>query len=157
MLETMLFLANRGVECLRLDAVPFMWKELGTSCENRPEAHLLLQAFRAFVGMAAPATIFKAEAIVAPWELTKYLGADAEGHAEECQIAYNNQLMVVLWSALAERQASLATASLERLRAFTARDDVGDVRPRARRHRLGGDGRERRRRRASTPSSTAAS
>jgi amylosucrase len=115
MLETMLFLANRGVECLRLDAVPFMWKELGTSCENRPEVHLLLQAFRAFVGMAAPATIFKAEAIVAPWELTKYLGADAGRHADECQIAYNNQLMVVLWSALAERHAALATVSLERL------------------------------------------
>ena len=77
--------------------------------------HQLLQAFRAFVAMAAPATIFKAEAIVAPWELTKYLGADPEGHVEECQIAYNNQLMVVLWSALAERRASLATASLERL------------------------------------------
>ena len=62
----MLFLANRGVECLRLDAVPFMWKRRD-DCENRPEVHRLLQAFRAFVGMAAPATIFKAEAIVAPW------------------------------------------------------------------------------------------
>ena len=116
MLETMLYLANRGVECLRLDAVPFIWKELGTSCENRPEVHVLLQAFRQLVSVAAPATIFKAEAIVAPWELTKYLGAGGEATVDECQIAYNNQLMVLLWSALAERQTELTTASLARLR-----------------------------------------
>ena len=116
MLETMLHLANRGVECLRLDAVPFMWKELGTSCENRPEVHVLLQAFRQLVTLAAPATIFKAEAIVAPWELTKYLGVDGHTTVDECQIAYNNQLMVLLWSALAERQTELTTASLARLR-----------------------------------------
>lgn len=115
MLETMLHLANRGVECLRLDAVPFMWKQLGTSCENLPEVHVLLQAFRLLVSLAAPATIFKAEAIVPPWELTRYLGADGESVADECQIAYNNQLMVLLWSALAERQTELATASLMRL------------------------------------------
>lgn len=115
MLETMLFLANRGVEILRLDAVPFLWKRLGTSCENLPEAHALLQAFRALVRMAAPATIFKAEAIVAPFELTKYLGAHEGRHIEECQIAYNNQLMVLLWSAVAERQGTLATHALGRL------------------------------------------
>ena len=63
-------------------------------------------AFRALVRMAAPATIFKAEAIVPPWELTKYLGADDGGARPECQIAYNNQLMVLLWSALAERETS---------------------------------------------------
>lgn len=116
MLETMVFLANRGVEILRLDAVPFMWKQLGTDCENRPEAHLLLEAFRALVRIAAPATIFKAEAIVAPVELTKYLGAHGELLRPECQIAYNNQLMVLLWSALAERKAPLATHALRRLK-----------------------------------------
>jgi amylosucrase len=116
MLETMLFLANRGVEILRLDAVPFLWKRLGTDCENQPEAHLLLQAFRALVRMAAPATIFKAEAIVPPVELTKYLGAHGELRRPECQIAYNNQLMVLLWSALAERSAILTTHALRELR-----------------------------------------
>ena len=115
MLETMLYLANRGVECLRLDAVPFMWKELGTSCENRPEVHLLLQAFRALVAIAAPATIFKAEAMVSPEELTKYLGRGDGELVEECQVAYNNQLMVLLWSSLAEQRTGLATVSLERL------------------------------------------
>ena len=55
-----------GVEVLRLDAVPFIWKRLGTDCENQPEAHRLLQAFRALVRIAAPGVAFKAEAIVAP-------------------------------------------------------------------------------------------
>ena len=117
MLETILFLANHGVEVLRLDAVPFLWKELGTDCENEPGAHLLLQAFRAFVRMAAPATIFKAEAIVAPVELTKYLGAHGDRLRPECQIAYNNQLMVLLWSALAERNAALTAHALRELEA----------------------------------------
>ena len=115
MLETMLFLANKGVEVLRLDAVPFLWKRRGTDCENQPEAHLLLQAFRAFARMAAPATIFKAEAIVPPQELTKYLGSHGARRRTEAQIAYNNQLMVLGWSSLAERRTSLMSHTLERL------------------------------------------
>lgn len=115
MLETMLYLANRGVEILRLDAVPFLWKRLGTDCENQPEAHVVLQAFCALVRMAAPATLFKAEAIVAPAELTKYLGAHGDERRAEAQIAYNNQLMVLGWSALAERQTHLMSHALERL------------------------------------------
>jgi amylosucrase len=117
MLETMLFLANRGVEILRLDAVPFLWKALGTDCENQPGAHLLLQAFRALARMAAPATIFKAEAIVPPVELTKYLGAHGDRRRNECQVAYNNQLMVLLWSALAERSTTLTAHALSELEA----------------------------------------
>lgn len=64
MAEEMLFLANVGVEILRLDAVAFLWKRLGTSCENLPEAHLLIQAFNAVVKIAAPAMAFKSEAII---------------------------------------------------------------------------------------------
>ncbi len=45
--EEMLYIANAGVEILRLDAVAFIWKRMGTSCENQPEAHLLIQAFNA--------------------------------------------------------------------------------------------------------------
>jgi glycosidase len=63
MAEEMLFLANQGVEVLRLDAVAFIWKQLGTGCENLPEAHILIQAFNAVAQIAAPALIFKSEAI----------------------------------------------------------------------------------------------
>ena len=114
MLAVMCRLANRGVDVLRLDAVPFMWKRLGTDCENQPEVHALLQAFRAFVAIAAPSVAFKAEAIVPPQQLVPYLGAGhPRGH--ECQIAYHNQLMVLLWSCLATRNGALATAALSRI------------------------------------------
>jgi amylosucrase len=121
MLDVILYLANLGVEVLRLDAVPFLWKRLGTLCQNLPEAHAILQAWRALASMAAPATIFKAEAIVAPGELVQYLGAHgAPGgpHAQrpECHLAYHNQLMVMSWSALAQRDVRLMTESLTRMR-----------------------------------------
>ena len=72
--EIMLFLANPGVEVLRLDAVAFLWKRLGTDCQNQPEVHAITQALRAVARIAAPAVLFKAEAIVAPADLVNYLG-----------------------------------------------------------------------------------
>jgi amylosucrase len=115
MLRTMLSLANRGIDVLRLDAVPFMWKRMGTDCRDQPEAHRLVQAFRALVRMAAPGVIFKAEAIVPPDQLVQYLGAH-ERFRPECDLAYNNQLMVMLWSSVATRDARLITTSLASLR-----------------------------------------
>jgi len=95
MLEEMLFLANQGVEVLRFDALAFVWKRLGTNCVNLPENHDLIEAFNAAVGIVAPATLFKAEAVVHPDEVRKYVGP------EQCQLAYNAQLMALLWQALA--------------------------------------------------------
>jgi amylosucrase len=115
MLDTMLFLANRGIDVLRLDAAPFLWKREGTDCQNQPEVHLLLQALRALVTIAAPAVAFKVEAIVSSEQLVTYLGAH-EGFRPEGDIAYNNQLMVLLWSSLAARDARLATTALRRMR-----------------------------------------
>jgi glycosidase len=66
MLGTMLALANQGIDVLRLDATPFLWKRMGTDCQNQPEAHLLVQAFRALTRLAAPGLVLKAEAIVSP-------------------------------------------------------------------------------------------
>jgi amylosucrase len=62
----MLFIANLGVEFLRLDAVAFIWKRMGTSCENQPEAHKIIQAFNALARLAAPALLLKYPAIVHP-------------------------------------------------------------------------------------------
>ncbi|WP_176451802.1 amylosucrase [Enemella dayhoffiae] len=111
MLETLLFLANAGVEVLRLDAVAFMWKRLGTNCQNQPEAHLLLQAFRALTSIVAPGVLLLAEAIVAPDDLVDYLGR-GEGTGVECQLAYHNVQMVMLWSALAEQGVRLTRTVL---------------------------------------------
>lgn len=97
MLEEMLFLANQGVEVLRLDAVAFLWKRLGTDCQNLPEAHWLIQAFNAVVSIAAPAVVFKSEAIVHPDEVRRYVSL------QECPLSYNPQLMALLWEGLATR------------------------------------------------------
>ncbi len=117
MLGIMLYLANQGVEVLRLDAVAFLWKRMGTNCENQPEAHLILQAFRALCRLAAPALLLKAEAIVSPPDLVPYLGRGVAAN-KECHIAYHNVLMVMLWSCLAERKAVLATKALQNMPAI---------------------------------------
>jgi amylosucrase len=101
MAEELLFLANTGIEVLRLDAVAFIWKQLGTGCENLPEAHLLIQAFNTVARIAAPALLFKSEAIVHPDEVVRYISTG------ECQISYNPLLMALLWEALATREVKL--------------------------------------------------
>ncbi len=102
----MLFLANQGVEVLRLDAVAFIWKTLGTSCENLPEAHMIIQAYNAITRIAAPSLLFKSEAIVHPDEVAKYIDF------EECQISYNPLLMALLWNSLATREVNLLQYSM---------------------------------------------
>jgi amylosucrase len=114
-LETILWLANRGVDIFRMDAVPFMWKRLGTTCMNQPEVHSLMQALHALSRLAAPGVIFKAEAIVSPDDLVPYLGGH-DRYRPECELAYHNQLMVMLWSSLATKDARLMSRSLRRMR-----------------------------------------
>ena len=119
MLGEMLFLANQGVEVLRLDAVAFLWKEMGTSCENLPEVHLLIQAYNALVRVAAPAMTFKSEAIVHPKDVASYISRD------ECPMSYNPTLMALSWEALATRDVSLLQHSMARR--FTIPDDCAWV------------------------------
>lgn len=109
--DIMLTLANRGAEILRLDAVAFMWKRLGTDCQNLPEVHDILQALRAATRIAAPALIHKAEAIVSPRNLVPYLGVGAHA-GREANLAYHNNLMVQYWSALASADTKLMTHTL---------------------------------------------
>ncbi len=111
--DVVCFLANQGVECLRLDAIAFLWKRLGTSSQNQPEVHALTQALRAVAHIAAPALVFKAEAIVGPGDLVPYLGV-GEHAGLVSDLAYHNSFMVQLWSSLAARDARLATVALRR-------------------------------------------
>jgi amylosucrase len=106
MLDELLFIANTGVDIVRLDAVAFIWKRMGTSCENQPEAHTLIRAFNALARIAAPGLLFKSEAIVHPDEVVRYVDT------EECQVSYNPTLMALLWESLATRKVSLLTRSL---------------------------------------------
>lgn len=107
MLGEMLFLANVGVEVLRLDAVAFIWKRMGTTCENLPEAHMIIQALNALVNMAAPAMVFKSEAIVHPDDVNSYIAW------EECPISYNPTLMAMIWDALATRKVNVLQYAMD--------------------------------------------
>ena len=134
MLGVLFGLANHGVDVVRLDAAPFLWKRMGTDCQNQPEAHQILQALKALTRLAMPGLILKAEAIVGPDQLVPYLGAH-EQYRPECDLAYDNQLMVMLWSMLASRDARLAVQALSRRRPVPAQagwvtyvrchDDIG--------------------------------
>ena len=104
-------LANRGVEALRLDAIAFIWKRLGTNSQNLPEVHAITQALRAAARIAAPAVIFKAEAIVAPADLINYLGRGARW-GKVSDVAYHNSAMVQVWSSLASRDVRLFRQAL---------------------------------------------
>ena len=107
------WLANLGVECIRLDAIAFIFKRMGTSCQNQPEVHAITQALRTVARIAAPALIFKAEAIVGPADLAPYLGV-GKHTGRVSDLAYQNSLMVQIWSALASRDTRLFCAAMNR-------------------------------------------
>ena len=107
MLGEMLTLANNGVEILRLDAVAFIWKQMGTSCESLPQVHWIIQAYNALGRIAAPAMIFKSEAIVHPAAVASYISP------EEAPVSYNPTLMALTWEALATREVKLLRKSME--------------------------------------------
>jgi amylosucrase len=112
--DIILFLANLGVEVLRLDAIAFMWKRLGTNCQNQPEVHSIAQALRSLARIACPALAFKAEAIVGPADLVHYLGQGAH-YGKVSDIAYHNSLMVQIWSMLAAGDVRLGVQALRAL------------------------------------------
>ncbi|MGR8978717.1 MAG: alpha-amylase family glycosyl hydrolase [Gammaproteobacteria bacterium] len=133
-LDILLFWANQGVDILRLDAVAFLWKKIGTICQNERNAHLILQLMKDCCQVSAPGVLFIAEAIVAPVEIIKYFGEDAIV-AKECEIAYNATLMALLWDGIATTNAKLLyqglkhfPAKLERatwLNYVRCHDDIG--------------------------------
>ena len=110
-------LANHGVDCLRLDAIAFIWKRMGTSCQNEDEVHAITQALRAFARILAPSLIFKAEAIVGPAQVGAYLG-EGKRAGKVSDLAYHNSLMVQIWAAIASRDSSLLERSLSRFGAL---------------------------------------
>ena len=114
MLDVLLFWANQGADILRLDAVAFLWKKIGTTCQNEQQAHLILQLLKDCCQVVSPGVLFIAEAIVAPVEITKYFGEDAV-IAKECEIAYNATFMALLWDAVATKNAKLLNQGIQHL------------------------------------------
>lgn len=111
MADVVLFLAGLGVEVLRLDAIAFLWKRMGTNCQNQPEVHVLAQTLKTVTRIACPALLLLAEAIVGPEDLVAYFG-QGRRWGKVSDLAYHNGLMVQIWSSLASRDAGLAAQAL---------------------------------------------
>ena len=110
MLDNILFYANLGVDVLRIDAPAFIWKQLGTTCQNLPQAHTLLRLIKRCVAVSAPGMALLGEAIVAPKEIMKYFGTGSFT-AKECDFAYNATHMALQWDMLASGDTRVMLAA----------------------------------------------
>jgi amylosucrase len=110
MLDTIFFYGNLGVDILRIDAPAFIWKQLGTTCQNLPQAHTLLRLIKQCVQVAMPGMAILGEAIVAPREIMKYFGTGLFT-ARECDLAYGATHMALQWDALATADTRVMLAA----------------------------------------------
>ena len=113
MVGVLLYLANQGVDILRIDAPAFLWKKMGTICQNLQQAHTLLKLMKRCIEVVAPGVKFIVETIVAPDDVIKYLGAHEKDH--ECDVAYQNTLMALIWESLATTKVELFKKSIGKL------------------------------------------
>lgn len=113
--EAMLRWANMGVEVFRLDAVPYIWKKLGTNSRNLPEVHTIVRMIRLILEEVAPSVILKGEVVMAPKELAAYFGT---AERPECHLLYGVSTMVNLWGALASEDVRLLESQVEALLAL---------------------------------------
>ncbi|MTI39457.1 alpha-amylase family glycosyl hydrolase, partial [Fulvivirga lutimaris] len=114
MLDNILFYANLGVDVLRIDAPAFIWKKIGTTCQNLPEVHLILQLIKTCVAVVAPGMALLGEAIVAPKEIMKYFG-EGKFETKECDFAYNATQMALQWDMLATGETNIMLQAQEEL------------------------------------------
>jgi len=101
MLRHFLYWQQMGVDGFRADAIPYLWKEEGTDCENLPQTHLIMKFFRAVLDSVRPGSLLLAEACQQPNKVVEYLG---EG--DECHAAYHFPLMPMFYKAIASQRAT---------------------------------------------------
>ncbi len=110
MAKAMLLMSNRGVDIFRFDAIPYIWKEWGTSCRNLPQVHTIVRILRLILEIASPSSIIKGEVVMSPSLVAPYFGTEKE---PECHLLYNVSLMVELWNSLATRDVRMLSASID--------------------------------------------
>lgn len=110
-IDILLYLSNLGIDMIRLDAIPFMWKEIGTTCRNHPTIHKLLRLFKLILSITCPSVALLGEAIVEPEEIVKYFGEEKT----ECDLLYNATHMVNIWNSIATRDTRLLQIDTARL------------------------------------------
>ena len=115
MVENMLFLANRGINVIRLDAVPYIWKELGTSCRNLPQVHTLVRIMRLACEIVCPSVLLLGEVVMEPAKVVPYFGSPEH---PECHMLYNVTTMATTWHTLATQDTRLLKHQIDRISAL---------------------------------------
>lgn len=115
MAGNLLYLANAGIEIFRIDAVPYIWKQLGTSSRNLPQVHTIMRMLRILCKIVCPAVVFKGEVVMAPREVAPYFGPVDK---PECDILYNVTTMVCVWNSLATRDVRLLKHQMDEMDAL---------------------------------------
>ncbi len=112
MTDNMLNLCNNGVDIIRLDAVPYIWKELGTNCRNLPQVHALVRLMRIVCGIVCPGTLLLGEVVMEPSKVVPYFGSVER---PECHLLYNVTTMATIWHTVATGDVRLLSHQLEQV------------------------------------------
>jgi len=112
MTENMLFLCNQGIDIIRLDAVPYIWKELGTNCRNLPQVHTLVRMMRIVCEIVCPGTLLLGEVVMEPSKVVPYFGTVEK---PECHLLYNVTTMASTWHTVATKDTRLLRDQLNKV------------------------------------------
>jgi amylosucrase len=110
MMYNFLYLANRGVDVVRVDATPYIWKEIGTSCRNLPQVHTIMRMMRLIGEIVCPSVILLGEVVMAPEYLAPYFGTVEK---PECHLLYNATTMATTWHTVATQDTRLLRMQLD--------------------------------------------
>ena len=110
MMYNFLFLANRGMDMIRIDAVPYIWKELGTDCRNRPQVHTIVRMMRMIGEIVCPSVILLGEVVMEPVKVVPYFGTVEK---PECHLLYNVTTMCTTWHTVATQDTRLLRRQLD--------------------------------------------
>ncbi len=110
MMYNFLYLANQGIDIMRLDAVPYIWKELGTNCRNLPQVHTIVRLMRIIGEIVCPGVLMLGEVVMEPVEVVPYFGTVEK---PECHMLYNVTTMATTWHTVATRDVALLKQQLD--------------------------------------------
>lgn len=110
MMYNFLFLANKGIDIVRIDAVPYIWKEIGTTCRNLPEVHTIVRMMRLIAEIVCPGVILLGEVVMEPSKVVPYFGTVEK---PECHMLYNVTTMATTWHTVATRDTRLLKKQLD--------------------------------------------
>lgn len=115
MTDNLLFLTNQGVDIMRIDAVPYIWKQLGTDCRNLPQVHTIVRMVRMISEIVCPGTLLLGEVVMEPEKVTPYFGTVEK---PECHMLYNVTTMATIWHTVATRDTRLLKQQLDKISAL---------------------------------------